>query len=193
MGEALALAVQNQLRVVDQLHAVGVGKLLGAAAHKVDVRTLFENQAGGLDGIAQMLDAGHAAGLHAPAIHQQGVQLNPPVRGKKAAPAGVEGGVVFQNGDGGLHGIKRRSTQRENAISGFKGVAHTGLVSSRDLGRDGPGAAVDEEGGNVNRRGRQENIVEHLACGRKISILGTVCSILEFMSKVRAGRKMVNS
>ena len=149
MGEAFALAVEDQLGVVDEGHAVGVGKLLGAVADEVDMRALFEDQAGGLDGVAEALDAGHAAGLHAAAVHEEGIELDAAIGGEEAAAAGVEGGVVFEDGDGGFDGVESRAAAGKNGVAGFKRAADAGLVGGSGVGGDGPGAAVDEESGDV--------------------------------------------
>jgi hypothetical protein len=106
VGEALALTVEDEFGVVDEGHAVRGGELLGAIADEVDMVALFEDQAGGLNGIAQALDAGYASGLHAAAVHEERVKLDAAVGGEKAAAAGVEGGVVFEDGDGGFNGIE---------------------------------------------------------------------------------------
>jgi hypothetical protein len=83
-GEAFALAVEHQFGVVDEGHAVGVGELLSAFSDEVDVRAFFQDQAGGLDGIAEALDTGHAAGLHAAAVHEQGVELDAAIGGEES-------------------------------------------------------------------------------------------------------------
>ena len=145
-GEAFTLAVQDQFGVVDEGHAVREGKLLGAGANEVDVGALFKDEPGSLDGIAETLDAGHAASLHSAAVHEEGVELNAAVGGQKAAAAGVEGGVVFEDGDGCFDGIDSGSAERENGIAGFKRVADTGLVGLGRVGRDGPCAAVERVG-----------------------------------------------
>jgi hypothetical protein len=150
MGEALALAVEHEFGVVDEGHAVGEGKLLGSGADEVDVRALFEDQASGLNGVAESLDAGYAAGLHAAAVHEKGVELNAAVGGEKAAAAGVEGGVVFEYSDGGFDGIEGRATAREDGVAGLERVADTGLVGLSGVGGDGPCATVDEKSGSVN-------------------------------------------
>ena len=70
LGEAFTFAVEDQFRIVDEGHAVGVGELLRAGADEIDVRALFKDEAGGLDGIAEAFDTGHAAGFHAAAVHE---------------------------------------------------------------------------------------------------------------------------
>jgi len=106
VAEAFALAVEDQLGVVNEDHAVGVGKLLGAGADEVDVGAFFQDEAGGLDGVAKAFNAGHAAGLHAASVHEEGVKLDSAVRGEEAAAAGIEGGIVFKDGDGGFDGVE---------------------------------------------------------------------------------------
>jgi hypothetical protein len=113
MDEALALSVEDELRVVDEGHAVGLGKVLCAGADEVDVGTLFEDQAGGLNGVAKALDAGYAASLQAAAVHEESIELHAAIGGEKAAAAGVEGGVVFEDGDSGFDGVEGGCSARE--------------------------------------------------------------------------------
>ena len=169
--EAFALAVEHQLGVVDEGHAVGVGELLSAGTDEVDVRAFFQNQARGLDWVAEALDTGHAASLHAAAVHEQSVELDAAIGGEETAAAGVEGGVVFENGDGGFDGVQRRAATSEYGVAGFKSITHACFVGGRRLGGDGPCAAVDEEDGGVSGRGRHWDMVEH--CAGWLSSTGT--------------------
>ncbi len=146
-----------------------VGELLRAWADEVDVTAFFQNQPSSLNGVAQTLDAGHASRLHAAAVHQQGVELDAAVRGEKAAPAGVEGGVVFEDGDGGFNGIQSRSAARKNGIAGLQRIADPGLVGGRGVGGDGPCAAVDEKRGSVVGGSGHRIIVDHSTGGVCIS------------------------
>jgi len=132
---------------------VGGGKALRAFSDEIDVLALFEDEAGGLDGVAKALDAGYAAGFHAAAIHEQGVELDAAVGGEEAAAAGVEGGVVFKNRDCGFNGVDGGTAATEDRVAGFKGGADSGFVSGSGVGRNGPGAAMNEEGGIVSGRG----------------------------------------
>ena len=165
VGEALAFAVENEAGVVDEAHAVGVGKLLGAGSDEINVGALFKDQARSLDGVAEMLDTGDGSGLHAPAVHEKRVELNAAVGGEKAAAPGVESGVVFEDRDSGLDGIEGGSATREDGVTGFKGEADTGLVGCRIGSGDGPGATVDEKGRNVRGWGGHGTMVEHFALG----------------------------
>jgi hypothetical protein len=107
VGETFTLAVENEFGVRDEGHAVGVGEVLGSLTDEIDVWTFFKDQASGLNGIAQALDTGYAAGLHASAVHEESVELDAAVGGEKAAASGIKGGVVFEDGDGGFDGIER--------------------------------------------------------------------------------------
>ena len=147
LGKALALAVEDQVGVVDEGHAVGVGKLLGSGSDEVDVRTFFKDEAGGLNGIAQALDAGHAAGLHAASVHEKSVELDATVGGEKAAATGVESGIVFEDGHGGFYSVEGGAGALEDGEAGFEGVLDAAQVGGVVGWGDGPGTAMDEENG----------------------------------------------
>ena len=145
--EAETFAVEDQLPVVDEGHAVAGGEGLGAGSYEVDVRTLIEDEAGGLDGIADVLDTGYAAGAEGGAIHEQGVELNAAVGGKEAAATGVEGGIVLKDGDGGFYGVGGAASPVEDGVAGLKGATDTTQVVFGHIGRDSPGSTVYEERG----------------------------------------------
>lgn len=149
MGEALAFAFEDQFGIVDELHAMRLGELLGTVADEVDVGAFFEDEARGVDGIAQALDAGDTAGFHAASVHEEGVKLYATVGGEEAASTGVEGRIVFEDGDGGFDGINGCAATGEDFVTDFEGVTHAGFVGGRGIGRDGPCASVNEEGGIV--------------------------------------------
>jgi len=161
VGEALDFAGQDELGVVDEGHAVSGGEALRAISDKIDVLAFFEDEAGGLDGVAEALDAGHAAGFHAATVHEEGIELDTAVGGEEAAAAGVEGGVVFKDGDGGLDGVDGGAAEGEDGIAGFKGGADAGFMGGCGVGGDGPGAAVNEESGVVSGRECHASMVEH--------------------------------
>ncbi len=162
MSEALTLAVEDKFGVVNEGHAVGLGKLLGASADEVDVLAVFEDQAGSLNGVVEALDAGHAASLQAATVHEEGIELDAAVGGEKAAMAGIEGRVIFEDGDGSFDRVEGRSAAREDGIAGFQRVADTGLVGGSGVGGDGPCATVYEQSRSVVGGRGHRNIVEHL-------------------------------
>ena len=145
--EAVALAGDNELGVVDEAHAVLGGEAFGAGADEVDVGGFFEDEAGGLDGVAKALDAGYATGAEVGAVHEEGVELDAAIAGEEGAAAGVEGVVVFHDGDGGLYRIDGRATAGEGGPAGGEGGGDASLVGGDGVVGHGPGAAMDEEDG----------------------------------------------
>jgi hypothetical protein len=165
MDEALAFAVEDEFGVVDECHAVSLGKLLGAVTDKVDMVALFEDQAGGLNGITKALDAGYASSLHAAAVHEESIKLYAAVGGEKAAAACVEGRVIFEDSDGGFNGIEGGCTARKKGVAGFKSLADTVQVVGSGVGGNGPCATVNDKSWGVESRGGHRVMVEHLATG----------------------------
>jgi hypothetical protein len=145
LGKACAFAVEDELGVVDEGHAVGLGEGFGAGADEVDVRALLENDARGVDRIANTLDAGDATGLHAAAVHEESIELHAAVGSEEATASGVEGGVVFKDGDGCLDGIDGCAAAGQDFMAGFESAAHAGFVGGGICVGDGPGASVNEE------------------------------------------------
>ena len=179
VGEALAFAIEYEFAVINEGHAVGLGELLCAGTDEVDVLAFLEDEAGGLDGVAETLDAGNAAGAHAASVHEEGVELDAAVGGKEAAAAGIEGGIVFKNGDGGFDGVEGGGSAGEDSVAGFKGGADAGQVSGCGVGGDGPGAAVDEKSGRVGERGGHLSMVEQKRGGCAPCVFGIVGPLLE--------------
>jgi len=128
---------------------VGVGEVFRSFTDEVDVGTFLEDEAGGVDGIAQALNAGDASGFHAASIHEEGVELNAAVGGEEAAAAGVERGIVFEDGDSGFDGVEGCAATGEDFVSGDKSASNAGFVSGCGVAGNGPCSAVDEEGGIV--------------------------------------------
>ena len=145
--EAGLLAGDDEVHVVAEFHAVLAGEALGTRADEVDVGALVEDKAGRLDGVAETFDAGDTAGAEVRAVHEEGVELDAAVSGEEAAPAGVEGLVVFHDDDGGFDCGDSGAPGFKDGVSGGEGVGDAVLVSG-DLGvGHGPCAAVEDEGG----------------------------------------------
>ena len=135
------------------------------------MRALFEDEAGGVDGIAEALDAGDAAGFHATSVHEEGVELDAAVGGEEAATAGIEGGVVFEDGDGGFDGVDGCATAGEDFVTDFKGVADAGFMRGCGVGGDGPCSAMDEKGRIVGGgEGCHSDMVVHWRRARSIAM-----------------------
>jgi SH3-like domain-containing protein len=102
---------------------MGSGEPLRTFTNKVDMWRLLKDKAGGLNGVTQALDAGDAAGFHAAAVHEERVELDAAVGGEKAAAASVEGGVIFEDGDGGFNGIEGGPASGEDGVARFESFA----------------------------------------------------------------------
>ena len=145
VGEAAAFAIEDQCAVVDEGESMRSGERFGAGADEVNVGRLFEDEAGGLNGIVQAFDAGDSAGFHAPTIHEEGVELDAAVGGEEAAKPGIEGGVIFKDDDRGFDGVERGASAGEDVVAGFEGTENPGLVSGSVGFRNGPCSAMDEQ------------------------------------------------
>lgn len=129
--EAVAFAVEHEVPVVNESHTVRSGEFFRAIADEIDMRTLFKHQPGSEDGIANSLDASHAAGFHAAAVHEERVELNAAVGGEEASPAGVERGIIFEEDNGGLYGIEGGASTSEDFEAGLERGANPGFVGGR--------------------------------------------------------------
>jgi hypothetical protein len=147
VDESLALAGDDEFGVVDEGHAVLAGEALGACGGEVDVVGALEDEAGGLDWVAEALDGGDAAGREVGAAHEEGITLDAAVVGEEGATAGVEDVVIFHDGDGGLDGVDGGAAAMERGPAGGERIADAALMGFDGVVGDGPGAAVDEEGG----------------------------------------------
>jgi hypothetical protein len=72
--------------------------------------------------------------------------LDAAVGGEEAAATSVKGGVVFEDGDGGLNGVNCGAPEGEDGVAGFERGADACFMSGAGVGGNGPGAAVDEQG-----------------------------------------------
>jgi hypothetical protein len=139
------------------------GEVFRSLAYEVDMGTFVEDQAGGLDGVAEAFDAGYTSGAEGGSVHEEGVELDAAFGGEEAAAAGIEGGVVFKDGDGGFYGVGGGGSLFEEGVAGGEGAGDALLVIFGHFGWDGPGAAVDQEGGADGWR-----VVQHEVTGYRI-------------------------
>jgi hypothetical protein len=149
--EALALPRYDKFRVVDEAHAMLGCKPLGTGADEIDVRRLLEDEASGLDGIAEALDAGDTASAEVGAVHKEGVQLDAAITGEEGALTGVEGVVVFHAGNGSLDGVDGGTAAGERGPSNSQGCGYASFVRCDSVVGHSPGTAVDEEDGLHSR------------------------------------------
>jgi hypothetical protein len=103
----------------------------GAGSNKIDMRTLLENEARGLNGIEQAFHTCNPSGLHPSSIHKESIELHLPIGRKKASSPGVEGWIVFQCHNCCLDRIKRGASTGEDRVAGFKRTTNASLVRMR--------------------------------------------------------------
>src|SRR5579859_3823835 len=101
--QALDFALNHQLFIAAERHAMLLGKTLRALADEINMRALVEHQPGSADGVANALHAPNATSAERCPIHHEGVELNPAVAGEKAASASVKGFIIFHADDGCFH------------------------------------------------------------------------------------------
>jgi hypothetical protein len=89
--------------------------------------------------------------------------LDAGIGGKEGATTGIEGGVIFENGDGGLDSIDGRATMGKDSPTGFERGTDTGLMSLSGIGWDGPSASMDEQNRGTGESVFHRTIVRHFA------------------------------
>jgi len=130
---------------VAQGDAVFAGVALGALGDEHHVRPVFEESARETDGIADTLDGGDGAGAERSAVHHDGVAFHAAIEVEMGTGAGVEDRGVFEDDDGGFHGIEGGAAASQNGPAGFEGAAAAILAGFDGVVGDIPGAAVDDE------------------------------------------------
>ena len=126
------------------------------------MRRFFEDGARGLDGIFDAMEAGNGAGAERGGVHDDGVAFDVAVEIEMRAVAGVEGGIVFEDGDRGLDGVEGVAAAGKNAPAGLKRAKAAGLAGVDGLVGDIPGTAVNDERGPWH-----VGINEHNRSGKK--------------------------
>src|ERR1700685_4626867 len=123
------------------------GKLLGAFADKINVRTLTQNLPPRAPRIAHPLPAPHAASPQRGALHDERVELHPAIAVEKAAASRVESLVVFHDDNGFLNRVQRRPATLQHAPSRSQRVVHAANVRLDHVVRHSPRAAMHHENG----------------------------------------------
>jgi len=97
---------------------------------KHHVRAIFEDFAGDLNGILDVLQSSGGAGAKRRTVHDDGVALHVAVQIEVRAVTGVEGGIVFQNHDGGFDGVECGAAVGEDGPAGSESAMAAGLQAS---------------------------------------------------------------
>jgi hypothetical protein len=111
------------------------------------VGAFFEDGTSGSNGVFDAVKAGNGAGAERGGVHDDGVALDLAIEIEVGAVAGVEDGVVLEDGDGGFDGVERVAAARENGPAGLKSAETAGLAGVDGVVGDVPGTAVEDERG----------------------------------------------
>src|SRR2546423_7334924 len=139
-----ALALDHQLGIFAQLHAVLLSKDLCPFSNKINMRALTQYQPRCPDRIADSLHAANATGAKCGSIHDQRIHLHAAVAGKKAAVSGVEDIVFFHHHYSFFHGLERSAALGQDVPASVECLAYSVLVRFRHLIRNGPGPAMNK-------------------------------------------------
>jgi len=125
LHKSFALAIKDQLSVVDEGHTVRASELFGFGTDEIHMRAFFEDKACGLPRIAKAFNASACSRPQASTVHEESVELDASFGGKETSPPCIEGGIVFQHGHGGFNGVEGGSSTCKHGESGLKSIAHT--------------------------------------------------------------------
>ncbi len=129
-----------------KLDSLFFGEALGALGDEHHVRAIFEDFAGGLNGILDALQSGRGPGAQRRAIHDDGVAFDVAFEIEMRTVTGVEDRIVFEDHDGCFDGVKSGAPARKDGPSGAEGAMATGFARVDGFVRNVPGAAVNNEG-----------------------------------------------
>jgi hypothetical protein len=147
----MAFAIENQFVIVNKGHSKRSCECFGSGPDEINVRALFKDETRRENGISDSFDARHASCLHAPSIHQQRIELDPPIGSEEAAASGIKGRIILESDYRSFDCVEGTSSPGEDRESSLEGIANTGFVSRRVARRNCPCAAVNEENRNVRR------------------------------------------
>jgi len=111
------------------------------------MRASFENGAGQAYGILDAVQASDGARAKSGRVHHDRITFYLTIEIEMRAIAGVEDGIVLENGDGSFDGVKGVAALRENRPADLKGAAAASLARFDGLIGDVPGATVNDERG----------------------------------------------
>ena len=145
--QTLAFAIEDELGVLNEGHAMSVGKLFGSRSDEVDMGAFLENEASRLNGITQAFNARNAASLHATTVHEESVELNATIGGEETSPPCIERGIVFHYGHSRFNGVDGGAAARKHSEASFESLTYTGFVCGGSVIGNGPCTAVDDQDG----------------------------------------------
>ena len=152
-GPGKALAIDDQLGGIAERNSIFGSKLFGASVHEHHVRGFFLHGAGQANGIANALDGGDSTRFQGRAIHEDGVKLDAAIASEMRAIAGVERGVVFEEGDGGFDSVGSGPAGSEDAPAFFESAGDASATVFDGFSGNVPGATMNDE-----RRSQRERL-----------------------------------
>src|SRR5436309_3525731 len=96
-----------------------------------------------------MLHAPYSTGPQGISIHHERIELNPAIARQKAAPACIEGFVVFHGDDGRFHRVHGRAASLQQVPANGQSLAHSPEMGLDHVIWNGPGAAMNHQNRSV--------------------------------------------
>src|SRR5258708_32573296 len=100
-----ALGFADQFLGLTELDSLFSSEALRASTDEHHVRAIFEDLAGGPDGVLDALQRGRSAGAKGAAVHDDGVAFDVAVKIGVRAVTGVEDGGVLEGDERGFDGV----------------------------------------------------------------------------------------
>src|SRR5258708_26196955 len=100
-----ALGFADQFLGFTELDSLFSSEALRASTDEHHVRAIFEDLAGGPDGVLDALQRGRSAGAKGAAVHDDGLAFDVAVKIEVRAITGVEDEVGFDDDDGAFDGV----------------------------------------------------------------------------------------
>ena len=141
VGHQFVRDVEARITKLDVLF----GRVAGGAFGDQEHRLVPKQRLGQLDRIAHAAHGGDGADVEGRPIHQGGVELHFAVAVEHRAIAGIEGGIVLQDPDGGDHGVDRAAARPQHGLAGLERSQASDAVGLAALGLDCLRPAMNEQ------------------------------------------------
>jgi hypothetical protein len=143
-GDSLSFVDQGFWRA--QRNAMPGGEFFRSPRDQHHVVTFLQYRTRQQDRVAHVFDGGDGTRFQRSPVHDDGVELHLAIHVQVRTEARIEGRIVFENHDGGLHSIDRGPTAAENSPASFERAANPGAAILDRFVRNVPRATVNNEG-----------------------------------------------
>src|SRR5258708_17479703 len=133
-----ALGFADQFLGLTELDSLFSSEALRASTDEHHVRAIFEDLAGGPDGVLDALQRGRSAGAKGAAVHDDGVAFDVAVKIEVRAVTGVVVRDVFEDHDGGFYGVQSGTAAIQDGPPGFKSAMAVAVASIDSFVTDVP-------------------------------------------------------